>query len=156
VWCDHRSSATKQHADRSTQKLGIEQVIMLTGDNRRTAHSIAQAIRVDQVYAELLPEDKLHIIRQLQNNTRLWQWWGMVMMRLRSLKIRWYRNGRYRKRCGSRNRRRRGGRSVREIAAAVKLGRRSHSICQTNITFAISCITLIAVNFQAISLYPVS
>jgi Cd2+/Zn2+-exporting ATPase len=46
--------------------LGIEHIVMLTGDNARTAHSIAQQIGVDQIYAELLPEDKVDVIRQLQ------------------------------------------------------------------------------------------
>ncbi|MBW4626372.1 MAG: heavy metal translocating P-type ATPase [Brasilonema octagenarum HA4186-MV1] len=48
------------------RKLGVEQIVMLTGDNNRTAHSVAQAVGIDQVYAELLPEDKLDIIRRLQ------------------------------------------------------------------------------------------
>ncbi|GAB1539826.1 heavy metal translocating P-type ATPase [Scytonema sp. NUACC21] len=48
------------------KKLGVEQVVMLTGDNKRTAQSVAQAVGINQVYAELLPEDKLHIIRRLQ------------------------------------------------------------------------------------------
>lgn len=48
------------------KKLGVEQIVMLTGDNERTAHSVAQAVGIDKVYAELLPEDKLHIIRRLQ------------------------------------------------------------------------------------------
>ncbi|MBD0303927.1 MAG: heavy metal translocating P-type ATPase [Tolypothrix sp. T3-bin4] len=46
--------------------LGIEQIVMLTGDNERTAQSIAQQLGVDQVYAELLPEDKVNAIRHLQ------------------------------------------------------------------------------------------
>ncbi len=46
--------------------LGIEHVVMLTGDNARTAHLIAQELRVDQVYADLLPEDKVQVIRQLR------------------------------------------------------------------------------------------
>lgn len=48
------------------KRLGIERIVMLTGDNSRTAHSIAQQVGVDQVYAELLPEDKVGVIRQLQ------------------------------------------------------------------------------------------
>ncbi|KAB8315662.1 heavy metal translocating P-type ATPase [Tolypothrix campylonemoides VB511288] len=48
------------------RKLGVEQIVMLTGDNERTAHSVAQAVGIDKVYAELLPEDKLHVIRRLQ------------------------------------------------------------------------------------------
>ncbi|MFQ4143773.1 heavy metal translocating P-type ATPase [Chlorogloeopsis sp. ULAP02] len=48
------------------RKLGVEQIVMLTGDNQQTANSVAQAIGIDQVYAELLPEDKLRVIRHLQ------------------------------------------------------------------------------------------
>ncbi|MBF2006890.1 MAG: heavy metal translocating P-type ATPase [Chlorogloeopsis fritschii C42_A2020_084] len=48
------------------RKLGVEQVVMLTGDNQRTANSVAQAIGIDKVYAQLLPEDKLGVIRNLQ------------------------------------------------------------------------------------------
>jgi Cd2+/Zn2+-exporting ATPase len=48
------------------RSLGIEQIVMLTGDNDRTAQSMAQALGLDQVYANLLPEDKLHIIKHLQ------------------------------------------------------------------------------------------
>ncbi|MBD2651991.1 heavy metal translocating P-type ATPase [Synechocystis sp. FACHB-383] len=48
------------------KRLGIERIVMLTGDNSRTAHSIAQQVGVDQVYAELLPEDKVDVIRKLQ------------------------------------------------------------------------------------------
>ncbi len=46
--------------------LGVEQVVMLTGDNRETAESVARELGVDRVYAGLLPEDKLHVIRRLQ------------------------------------------------------------------------------------------
>lgn len=48
------------------KRLGIEQIVMLTGDNSRTAHSIAQEVGVDQVCAELLPEDKVKVIQRLQ------------------------------------------------------------------------------------------
>jgi Zn2+/Cd2+-exporting ATPase len=48
------------------KKLGVEHIVMLTGDNQRTADSVAQSLGIDRVYAELLPEDKLHVIRRLQ------------------------------------------------------------------------------------------
>ncbi|MEH2082547.1 MAG: heavy metal translocating P-type ATPase [Nostoc sp.] len=48
------------------KKLGVEQVVMLTGDNQQTARSVAQAVGIDRVYAQLLPEDKLDVIRRLQ------------------------------------------------------------------------------------------
>jgi len=48
------------------RKLGIEEIVMLSGDNQRTADNIAQALGINQVYAELLPEDKLDVVRNLQ------------------------------------------------------------------------------------------
>jgi Cd2+/Zn2+-exporting ATPase len=48
------------------KQLGIEQIVMLTGDNERTAQTVAQELGIDQVYAELLPEDKVSVIRRLQ------------------------------------------------------------------------------------------
>ncbi|HEY9814683.1 MAG TPA: heavy metal translocating P-type ATPase [Candidatus Obscuribacterales bacterium] len=48
------------------KRMGVEHIVMLTGDNSRTAHHIAQKTGVDQVYADLLPEDKVDVIKQLQ------------------------------------------------------------------------------------------
>lgn len=48
------------------RQLSIEQIVMLTGDNQRTADRIARSVGIDRVYAGLLPEDKVSVIRQLQ------------------------------------------------------------------------------------------
>jgi Cd2+/Zn2+-exporting ATPase len=49
------------------RQVGLEHVIMLTGDNRLTAQAVADAAGISDWYAELLPEDKLQVVRQWQN-----------------------------------------------------------------------------------------
>src|SRR5690606_26036679 len=45
---------------------GIAEVILLTGDNRVTAETVAREVGIDTVRAELLPEDKLAAIQELK------------------------------------------------------------------------------------------
>ncbi|MBX9625769.1 MAG: cadmium-translocating P-type ATPase, partial [Gemmataceae bacterium] len=44
---------------------GVEHVVMLTGDNRGTAEAVAREAGVDEVYAELLPADKVTKVEEL-------------------------------------------------------------------------------------------
>lgn len=46
--------------------LGVVRVVMLTGDNRRTAESVARIAEVDEARAELLPEDKVNAVKELR------------------------------------------------------------------------------------------
>ena len=52
-------------AVKNLHKLGIK-VVMLTGDNKNTAHAIAKEVGIDDVVAEVLPEEKLNKIKELQ------------------------------------------------------------------------------------------
>lgn len=44
---------------------GIQRIVMLTGDNRGTAEAIAREAGIDEVRAELLPQDKVRAIEEL-------------------------------------------------------------------------------------------
>ncbi|MFZ0279874.1 MAG: heavy metal translocating P-type ATPase [Candidatus Sulfotelmatobacter sp.] len=57
-------------AIRSLKDQGIR-IVMLTGDNRVVAESIAKALGIDEFEAEVLPEGKLEIIRKLQGQGRV-------------------------------------------------------------------------------------
>jgi len=44
---------------------GIRHIVMLTGDNRQTAEAVARELHIDEVHAELLPEDKVAVMEKL-------------------------------------------------------------------------------------------
>ena len=57
-------------AIKKLHKLGIK-VVMLTGDDKNTALSIAREVGIDDVVAEVLPEDKLKKIKELQSQGKV-------------------------------------------------------------------------------------
>ena len=66
---DTLKPTSRQAVDRLRQ-LGLE-VVMLTGDNARTAAAIAAQAGVDRVVAEVLPQDKVGVIRDLQSQGKV-------------------------------------------------------------------------------------
>ncbi|MFD2531389.1 heavy metal translocating P-type ATPase [Gracilimonas halophila] len=52
------------------RKLGLK-TVMLTGDNRKTGHAIAERVGIDEVIAEVLPDQKSHEIKKLQDSGRV-------------------------------------------------------------------------------------
>jgi Cd2+/Zn2+-exporting ATPase len=57
---DARQIVTELH------KAGVEKVVMLTGDNEVVAKYIAAQVGVDEVYAELMPEDKVSVVHEIR------------------------------------------------------------------------------------------
>jgi Cu+-exporting ATPase len=58
------------NAIRALQKMGLE-VVMLTGDNRRTAEVIAREVGIDRVFAEIRPEQKATTVEAIQSEGKI-------------------------------------------------------------------------------------
>jgi Cd2+/Zn2+-exporting ATPase len=59
----------REHARETLELLrrqSLEAIVMLTGDSRATAAAVGAALGVDEVRAELMPEDKVGVVRDLQ------------------------------------------------------------------------------------------
>lgn len=50
------------------QEMGIEETVMLTGDNEATAQAVSQSIGVKYFHADLMPQDKLKVINKLEED----------------------------------------------------------------------------------------
>ena len=60
--------AEKPHAKKAISQLksiGVEKIIMLTGDSKAAADSVAASLGIDQVYSQLLPGEKVEKVEQL-------------------------------------------------------------------------------------------
>ncbi|WP_374208113.1 MULTISPECIES: heavy metal translocating P-type ATPase [Streptomyces] len=60
---------TSTEAVRELRALGLTPVL-LTGDNRTVAEAVAKTVGIDEVIAEVLPEDKVDVVRRLQHEGR--------------------------------------------------------------------------------------
>jgi Cu+-exporting ATPase len=61
---------TTPDAINQLKKQGIH-IVMLTGDNRRTAEAVAKRLGIEEVEAEILPEDKSKIVKKLRDTGRV-------------------------------------------------------------------------------------
>jgi len=61
---------TTEEAISALQKEGVR-VVMLTGDNRTSAQAVARKLHIDEVEAEVLPEDKGKIVQRLKDEGRI-------------------------------------------------------------------------------------
>ena len=57
-------------AIKALKDMGIE-VVMITGDNARTAKAIASSVGIDNVLAEVLPEDKANKVKEIQSQQKV-------------------------------------------------------------------------------------
>ena len=133
------------------KRLGVEHIIMLTGDNQQTAEYIARELGIDEIYAELLPEDKVDVIKRLQKQYQTVAMVGdgindapalaqasvgIAMgisgsdVALETADIVLMAD------------------NLEKLANAISLGRRAQNVVKQNIVFALSCIILLlAANF---------
>ena len=76
MWCEDHVCGAMSISDgvrpeaaevlRSLKDLGVERIVMTTGDNERTAETVASVLGVKEWHAELLPEDKVAVLRQIR------------------------------------------------------------------------------------------
>lgn len=65
--CDSLKPHAKQAID-NLKKIGIKETVMLTGDIQKVATKVAQELKIDRVYSELLPSDKVTKVEELLAN----------------------------------------------------------------------------------------
>jgi len=59
---------TAEQTIKNLRNLGVKRMVMLTGDNRDVAEAISQTLGLDEIHADLLPEQKVEVIETLKQN----------------------------------------------------------------------------------------
>ena len=67
---DTPREAAKATIERLRQ-LGIERMIMISGDNQKVADAVAAQVGLDEAWGDLMPEDKVEAIRKLSAGTKV-------------------------------------------------------------------------------------
>jgi len=70
ITIDDEIKPDSENALKKLRQQGIEQIVMLTGDNARAANAAASRLGIDSVYADLMPEDKVSIFEKLNRQNR--------------------------------------------------------------------------------------
>jgi Cu2+-exporting ATPase len=66
IACNDEPRAEARAVVAGLRKRGVRDIVMLSGDRDGVARRIAQAVGIDKVYSEVLPQDKADIVRQLR------------------------------------------------------------------------------------------
>ena len=69
-WVADQLKSSAADTVRELRSLGLR-IVMLTGDNKTVAHSVASKVGITEVEAEVLPQGKLEVIRKLQQQGRV-------------------------------------------------------------------------------------
>ena len=67
------SDEVKEDSSRAIEglrEMGIKRIVMLTGDNKAISDKIAASLRIDEVYSELFPNEKVGILEKLYANNK--------------------------------------------------------------------------------------
>ena len=60
-----------QNAIKQLRELGVKKIVMLSGDNKHTSDAVGRQLGIDEVYSELLPEDKVRIVGELKEKYKV-------------------------------------------------------------------------------------
>ena len=76
MWCDDHVCGLVSVADQvrpeasravaGLKALGLEKIVLMSGDNHKTVELIARAVGIDEFHSELLPEDKVRLVSELK------------------------------------------------------------------------------------------